>query len=288
MSWADGRPQRVVDGLTGAGPARRSRRRARRRRPRAQPPPPRRGRAWPESSRLSQRVPDPAHGLDQTRPAAGLGLAPQVADVHVERIRREAEVVAPDALEDDRAREHLAGFVRNSSSSANSVRVRSICSPPRRTSRVPGSSSRSAKRSTSSSRADVRRRSARTPREQLLEREGLRHVVVGPGVETGDTVLDLVAGREHQHRHAIAARARAAGTPRDRPRSASARRGARRRVGFRRFPPAAGAPPGRLRQARSRSPRARAHALRDSRTARSSSTTRIFTSPLCLWKLRAG
>ena len=42
---------------------------------------------------------------------------------------------------------------------------------------------------------------------ELLERERLRHVVVGPGIETGDTVLDLVAGREHQHRHAVAIRA---------------------------------------------------------------------------------
>src|SRR5207244_11726597 len=50
---------------------------------------------------------DSAHGLNQPRAAAHLGLPPQVADVHVEGVRCEAEVVTPDSLEDDRAREHL-------------------------------------------------------------------------------------------------------------------------------------------------------------------------------------
>src|SRR5215218_9897880 len=79
-----------------------------RRRPRAPPRRRRRGSAWPGRSPLAERVPDPAHRLDEPRPAAGLGLAAQVADVDVERVRGEAEVVAPDALEDDRAGEHLA------------------------------------------------------------------------------------------------------------------------------------------------------------------------------------
>ena len=37
-----------------------------------------------------------------------LGLAAEVPDVDVERVRGRAEVVAPHALEDDRSREHLA------------------------------------------------------------------------------------------------------------------------------------------------------------------------------------
>ena len=58
--------------------------------------------------------------------AAVFGLAPQIADVDVERVRRRAEVVAPDPLEDDRARQHLPRVARKSSSNANSVRVSSI------------------------------------------------------------------------------------------------------------------------------------------------------------------
>ena len=58
----------------------------------------------------AQRVSDAAHRLDQPRPAVRLGLAPQVADVDVERVRCESEVVSPDALEDHRAREHLTGI----------------------------------------------------------------------------------------------------------------------------------------------------------------------------------
>src|SRR4051794_24465474 len=56
---------------------------------------------------LPQRVPDAAHGLDQPRLAAGLGLAPQVADVDLERVRRRPEVEAPHAFEDQRPRQHL-------------------------------------------------------------------------------------------------------------------------------------------------------------------------------------
>src|SRR5439155_13162210 len=57
---------------------------------------------------LAQCVTDPAHGLDQTGLAACLGLATQVADVHIEGIGGEAEVVAPDPFEDDRSGQHLA------------------------------------------------------------------------------------------------------------------------------------------------------------------------------------
>src|SRR5687767_9206635 len=44
--------------------------------------------------RLAQRVADSTHRLDQARPAALLRLAAQVADVDVERVGAEAEVVA--------------------------------------------------------------------------------------------------------------------------------------------------------------------------------------------------
>jgi len=37
-------------------------------------------------------------------------------------------------------------------------------------------------------------------REQLVEGERLREVVVGPGVETGHAILDSLASGQHQHR----------------------------------------------------------------------------------------
>ena len=58
-------------------------------------------------SRLSQRVADAAHRVDQPRFPAGLRLPPQVADVHLERIRRRPEVVVPDPLHDQLPRQHL-------------------------------------------------------------------------------------------------------------------------------------------------------------------------------------
>src|SRR6184192_3462595 len=77
-------------------------------RPRQVRPPPRpRAPAGSGSSCLAQRVADTANGVDQPRLAAGLRLAPQVADIDVERVRAVAEVVAPDSLEDHRSRQHL-------------------------------------------------------------------------------------------------------------------------------------------------------------------------------------
>src|SRR3954469_6703545 len=57
---------------------------------------------------ISHDVAHAAHGVQQPRLAALLRLAPQVAHVDAERVRARAEVVAPDALEDLRAGEHLA------------------------------------------------------------------------------------------------------------------------------------------------------------------------------------
>src|SRR5579859_176357 len=78
--------------------------RARKLMPRNRPHPPA---SRSRTLRLPQRVPDTADRLDQPRLAACLGLAAQVADVDVERIRGRPEVVAPDPLEDQGAGEHL-------------------------------------------------------------------------------------------------------------------------------------------------------------------------------------
>src|SRR5262245_18510456 len=47
--------------------------------------------------------------MDQARVALTLRLAPEIPDVDVERVRRMAEVVAPDTLVDERAGQHLTG-----------------------------------------------------------------------------------------------------------------------------------------------------------------------------------
>src|SRR5712691_13304242 len=57
---------------------------------------------------LAQDVADAADRMDEPRVAGGLRLAPQVADVDVERVRHRAEVEAPDVGEDERARQHAA------------------------------------------------------------------------------------------------------------------------------------------------------------------------------------
>ena len=79
----------------------------RERRPPRRPRPRRRAPAGGEGSRLAQGVADAADRVDQPRLAARLGLLAQVADVDVERVRAVAEVVAPDAVEDHRAGQHL-------------------------------------------------------------------------------------------------------------------------------------------------------------------------------------
>ena len=93
----------------------------------------------------------------------------------------------------------------NVSSRANSFAESWISVSPRQTCRVAGSSRRSPTSSDG--------RAARPPapgeraqaRQQLGERERLRQVVVGAGVEPGDAILDRVARGQHQHRRPDAA-----------------------------------------------------------------------------------
>src|SRR4051812_23493584 len=60
----------------------------------------------PGRSCRPQGVADAAHRPDEPRFTVGLGLAAQVPDVDVERLRRRLEVVSPDALVDRVARHH--------------------------------------------------------------------------------------------------------------------------------------------------------------------------------------
>src|ERR1700730_5032377 len=63
------------------------------------------GRSW-----LAQDVARAAHGVDEPLLLVTLGLAAQITDIDVERVRRVAEVVAPDAFVDQSAWQHLAGI----------------------------------------------------------------------------------------------------------------------------------------------------------------------------------
>ena len=47
-------------------------------------------------------------------------------------------------------------------------------------------------------------------RDDLLHREGLDDVVVGPGLQPADALVDLVARGQHAHGHLVAALAQAA------------------------------------------------------------------------------
>ena len=148
---------------------------------------------------------------------------------------------------------------RNSSSNENSVRVSSIGRPERVTSRVPRSSSRSAKRRTSlpSSPFPARRSRARRRASSSARARGLREIVVGTGVEPGDSAVHLGPCGEHENRHPDALRA-VDGRPRGRRFRALARPGrSRRRVARARV---VRSPLLRPTPARSRTPRARARA----------------------------
>ena len=131
---------------------------------------------------------------------SGLGLAAQVADVDVEVLGVGAEVVAPDALVDVVGRARC----RRCASAARAGRTRSWCSSisPLATQarRAAGSSTRSATRSSVAlaPREAGAPQQGPQPRQQLVQRERLRQVVVGAGVEAGHPVGDLVARGEHR------------------------------------------------------------------------------------------
>ena len=75
-----------------------------------------------------QHVPDPAHGMDQRPGAGGLELAPQVADVDAQGVRRRPEVVAPDAVVDQV--ERLRTWRGWAASAARAARTRFSSGPP--------------------------------------------------------------------------------------------------------------------------------------------------------------
>jgi hypothetical protein len=138
--------------------------------------------------------------VDQPRLAAELGLAPEVADVDVERVRGEPEVVAPDPIEDQRTGKDLPG-VEQEQLEQRELRAREL-DPVAAAAHLarPGVEFQvgEAERLT--------RAVARAPQqrphacEQLLECERLRQVVVGACVEPLHAVIDLCPRGQHQDR----------------------------------------------------------------------------------------
>jgi hypothetical protein len=156
---------------------------------------------------------DPAHGVDQPRRAAFLRLSPQVADVHVERIGARAEVVAPDALEDDRARQHLPGIPQEQLEQRElGAREldRRVAAPDLARSEVElevGEPQSRVRGLVVARRAPEQRAQ---PSEELRQGERLGEIVVRAGIEAGDTAVHLRARREHQHGHRVGAGAQPA------------------------------------------------------------------------------
>ena len=148
----------------------------------------------------SGRVPDAPHRVDEARLARLLGLAAQVADVHVERLRRRLEVVAPDALVDLFAREHDAGVEEQELEQVELGlgELELTVAAPRLAARGIEREVADAQHLVVAGHARAAQQRAQA-RQQLVERERLHEVVVGAGVEPGDAVAHLVAGGEHEH-----------------------------------------------------------------------------------------
>ena len=186
--------------------------------------------------RAAQHVADAAHGVQQARLLADLGLASQVAHVHAERVGARAEVVAPDVLEDRRAGEHLTRMAHEhlEQQELGPRELEHALAAPRLVRAQVEAQILERERLTRHvvllAGAPQQRAYAR---EQLAQCERLDEVVVGAGVEAGDAVVDLLARGEHQHRRAVAARAQAPAHLAGRRRAASRCRGSRRRRGRR-------------------------------------------------------
>ena len=154
-------------------------------------------------------VADAAHGVDQPLLPAGLGLAPEVADVHGEVLRIRSEVVVPDPLVDRRVVEDDAG-VADEQLEEVELRLRQVelvvASPDAAGGGVDAQVAESQfRRPHRAGRLVVGAAEQGSDTcQQLAEVERLGQVVVGSGVEPGDAVAGVGPGREHQDRHPVA------------------------------------------------------------------------------------
>jgi len=138
----------------------------------------------------------------------GEGNAAQVADVDGQGVGGGAEVVAPDALEDRPALEHLAR-VAQEQLEQEELGLGQVDRPVAAADVARhGVEHEVGEAELLVGRLDPSQQRAQ-PRLQLAQRERLDQVVVGARVEAGDAVVDGVARGQHQDRGAIAAAAHA-------------------------------------------------------------------------------
>ena len=156
---------------------------------------------------LAQHVAHAAHGLDQARLAAGLGLLAQVADIDLQHVVLTAEIVAPHFLQDLLAAQHLAGVAQQVVQQIvllGSQAERAVAAPGLARHRVeaqvgigqrfiPGEDGGAAQQ-----RMDAR--------QQLGRRKRLDQIVVRAGFQPLDTVFDRIARGEHQDERLVARR----------------------------------------------------------------------------------
>ncbi len=155
----------------------------------------------------------PAAAVDQTGQAARLGLAPQVHDVHVERVRRRLEVQAPHLPQDLVAGEHLPGVGEEhfEQQVLDAGEVEPVAGPgclP-----AQGVHAQVAEGEDAAAALGVRAASSQQrphPGEQLVEFERLDRVVVRPGVQAGDAIADGVARGQPEDGERVAGRPQAA------------------------------------------------------------------------------
>src|SRR5690606_37362673 len=150
-------------------------------------------------------VANAADCVDQPRLTSLLGLAPQVADIDLEGVRGGRKVVPPYLLQDPLPGQHLAWVPqqqfeqRELGAGQPDLAIAAVHLAGGRVERQvgqrQGSGLVSARGRTAQQRAQ--------PREQLLEGERLREVVVRARVQTGDPVGDLAPRGEHEHRDVV-------------------------------------------------------------------------------------
>src|SRR6476619_3539128 len=155
------------------------------------------------SALATEHVSRAADRVQEARLAAGLELAPEVRDEHLDRVRRREGVVAPDLLEEPLAR-HDDPLVAHEVFEQFELALRQLDGPFTAHDLVRVGVQRQV--GDDERRAAARRAAAQEraqPREQLLALEGLDEVVVGAGVEALDPRLDRVARREHEDRDVV-------------------------------------------------------------------------------------
>src|SRR5579859_2433497 len=148
----------------------------------------------------AERVPDATDRVDELVISVDIDLVAQVADIDVDEVRFAEEIRAPDAVEDLVARmdfvriheqeleqrELLRGELDRLAGADDLVRV--------------SVEDEIFRRQESRSRLVASQLDA-DPREQLLDRERFRQVVVGAGIEAGDPIRHGVFRGEHDDRN---------------------------------------------------------------------------------------